>query len=99
MVYFENVIIYNNSADAYGGGIYLGGDFTSSIIKNTTVVNNLSVDGGGGLAAGSMGDFALIVNSIFWNNQPSNGTGFIFPYYSNIDIPMGDNNIYVNPLF
>ena len=69
------------------------------VVKNVTVVNNLAVDGGGGINAGSMGDYAIIANSIFWNNQPTNADGMIFPYYSNIDIPVGTNNIFIDPLF
>ena len=75
------------------------GDFISSIIKNSTIVNNSSVNGGGGLDAGSPGNYAIIVNSIFWNNQPANTDGIVIPYYSNIDIPFGTNNIFTDPLF
>ena len=39
------------------------------------------------------------VNSIFWNNQPANTDGIVIPYYSNIDIPFGTNNIFTDPLF
>ena len=99
VVHFENAIISNNSAENYGGGVSLSGDVISSIIKNVTVVNNFATNGGGGLQAGSIGDYAVIANSIFWNNQPSNVDGMVFPYYSNIDIPVGSNNIYTDPLF
>ena len=99
VVHIENSVISNNSADTYGGGIALSGDLISSVMKNVTVVNNLAVDGGGGINAGSMGDYAIIANSIFWNNQPTNADGMIFPYYSNIDIPVGTNNIFIDPLF
>jgi len=95
----ENSVISNNSATTYGGGISLSGAIISSIMKNVTVVNNSAVDGGGGISAGSMGDYAIVVNSIFWNNQPTNADGMIFPYYSNIDIPIGINNLYTDPLF
>ena len=99
VVHIENSVISNNSADTYGGGIALSGDLISSVMKNVTVVNNLAVDGGGGINAGSIGDYAIIANSIFWNNQPTNADGMIFPYYSNIDIPVGTNNIFIDPLF
>ena len=99
VVHIENSVISNNSADTYGGGIALSGDLISSVMKNVTVVNNLAVDGGGGINAGSIGDYAIIANSIFWNNQPTNADGMIFPYYSNIDIPVGNNNIFTDPLF
>ena len=99
IVHFENVIISDNMADTYGGGVSLDGALISSIMKNVTMVNNSAVDGGGGLQAGSIGDYAVIANSIFWNNQPSNVDGMVFPYYSNIDIPVGSNNIYTDPLF
>ena len=99
VVHFENTIISNNSADTYGGGVSLSGAIISSIMKSVTIVNNSAVNGGGGLSAGSMGDYAIIANSIFWNNQPTNADGMIFPYYSNIDIPIGTNNIFTDPLF
>ena len=99
VVHFENAIISNNSAENYGGGVSLSGDVISSIIKNVTVVNNFATNGGGGIQSGSLGDYAIIVNSIFWNNQPTNVDGMVFPYYSNIDIPVGSNNIYTDPLF
>jgi len=99
VVHIENSVISNNSADTYGGGIALSGAIISSIIKNVTIVNNSAVDGGGGINAGSLGDYAIIANSIFWNNQPTNADGMIFPYYSNIDIPIGPNNIFTDPLF
>ncbi len=98
-LYIENSVISNNSATTYGGGISLSGAIISSIMKSVTVVNNSAVDGGGGISAGSMGDYAIVVNSIFWNNQPTNADGMIFPYYSNIDIPIGINNLYTDPLF
>ena len=99
VVHFENAIISNNSAENYGGGVSLSGDVISSIIKNITVVNNSATNGGGGVQSGSLGDYAIIVNSIFWNNQPTNVDGMVFPYYSNIDIPNGSNNIFTDPLF
>jgi len=99
VVHFENAIISNNSAENYGGGVSLSGDVISSIIKNVTVVNNFATNGGGGIQSGSLGDYAIIVNSIFWNNQPTNVDGMVFPYYSNIDIPNGSNNIFTDPLF
>ena len=99
IVHIENAIISNNSATSSDGGIDLYGDFISSIIKNSTIVNNSSVNGGGGLDAGSPGNYAIIVNSIFWNNQPANTDGIVIPYYSNIDIPFGTNNIFIDPLF
>ena len=98
VVHIENSIISNNSANTYGGGIALSGDLISSIMKNVTVVNNSAVDGGG-INSGSAGNYAIIANSIFWNNQPTNADGMIFPYYSNIDIPIGSNNIFADPLF
>ncbi|MBT3663998.1 hypothetical protein HN537_00025, partial [bacterium] len=98
-LHIENSVISNNSATTYGGGISLSGSIISSIIKSVTVVNNSAVDGGGGISAGSMGDYAIVANSIFWNNQPTNADGMIFPYYSNIDIPIGINNLYTDPLF
>ena len=99
VVHIENAIISNNNATSSDGGIDLSGDFISSIIKNSTIVNNSSVNGGGGLDAGSPGNYAIIVNSIFWNNHPANTDGIVFPYYSNIDIPFGTNNIFIDPLF
>ena len=99
VVHFENAIISNNSAENYGGGVSLSGDVISSIIKNVTVVNNFATNGGGGIQSGSLGDYAIIINSIFWNNQPTNVDGMVFPYYSNIDIPNGSNNIFTDPLF
>ena len=99
VVHIENAIISNNNATSSDGGIDLSGDFISSIIKNSTIVNNSSVNGGGGLDAGSPGNYAIIVNSIFWNNHPANIDGIVFPYYSNIDIPFGTNNIFIDPLF
>jgi len=99
VVHIENAIISNNSATSSDGGIDLYGDFISSIIKNSTIVNNSSVNGGGGLDAGSPGNYAIIVNSIFWNNQPANTDGIVIPYFSNIDIPFGTNNIFTDPLF
>ena len=99
VVHIENSVISNNSATSKGGGIDLSGDLISSIIKNSTIVNNSSGNGGGGIDAWSAGEYAVIVNSIFWNNQPENTSGMIFPYYSNIDIPVGTNNIYTDPLF
>ena len=99
ILYIENSVISNNSATTYGGGISLSGSIISSIMKSVTVVNNSAVDGGGGVSAGSMGDYAIVANSIFWNNQPTNVDGMIFPYYSNIDIPVGTNNLYTDPLF
>ena len=99
IVHIENAIISNNSATSSDGGIDLYGDFISSIIKNSTIVNNSSVNGGGGLDAGSPGNYAIIVNSIFWNNQPANTDGIVIPYFSNIDIPIGTNNIFTDPLF
>tara|TARA_Y100000590_G_scaffold282452_1_gene317665 strand:- start:27 stop:1889 length:1863 start_codon:yes stop_codon:yes gene_type:complete len=98
VVHIENSIISNNSANTYGGGIALSGDLISSIMRNVTVVNNSAVDGGG-INSGSAGNYAIIANSIFWNNQPTNADGMIFPYYSNIDIPVGSNNIFADPLF
>ena len=99
VVHIENAIISNNNATSSYGGIDLSGDFISSIIKNSTIVNNSSVNGGGGLDTGSPGNYAIIVNSIFWNNQPANTDGIVFPYYSNIDIPFGTNNTFIDPLF
>ena len=99
VVHIENAIISNNNSTSNGGGIDLSGDFISSIIKNSTIVNNSSVNGSGGLDAGSPGNYAIIVNSIFWNNQPANTDGIVIPYYSNIDIPFGTNNIFTDPLF
>ena len=98
VVYIENSIISNNSADTNGGGIALSGDLISSIMKNVTVVNN-SASNGGGITSGSAGNYVIIANSIFWNNQPTNADGMIFPYYSNIDIPIGINNTFIDPLF
>ena len=99
VVHIENAIISNNNATSSDGGIDLYGDFISSVIKNSTIVNNSSVNGGGGLDAGSPGNYAVIVNSIFWNNQPANTDGIVIPYYSNIDVPFGTNNIFTDPLF
>ena len=98
VVHIENSIISNNTADINGGGIALFGDLISSIIKNVTVVNN-SASNGGGITSGSAGNYVIIANSIFWNNQPTNAGGMIFPYYSNIDIPIGINNTFIDPLF
>ena len=99
VVHIENAIISNNNATSSDGGIDLYGDFISSVIKNSTIVNNSSVNGGGGLDAGSPGNYAVIVNSIFWNNQPANTDGIVIPYYSNVDVPIGTNNIFTDPLF
>ena len=98
VVHIENSIISNNTADINGGGIALFGDLISSIMKNVTVVNN-SASNGGGITSGSAGNYVIIANSIFWNNQPTNAGGMIFPYYSNIDIPIGINNTFIDPLF
>ena len=98
VVHIENSIISNNTADTNGGGIALSGDLISSIMKNVTVVNN-SASNGGGITSGSAGNYVIIANSIFWNNQPTNANGMIFPYYSNIDIPIGINNTFIDPLF
>ena len=98
VVYIENSIISNNTADTNGGGIALSGDLISSIMKNVTVVNNSALNGGG-IISGSAGNYVIIANSIFWNNQPTNADGMIFPYYSNIDIPIGINNTFIDPLF
>ena len=98
VVHIEKSIISNNSANTYGGGVALSGDLISSIMLNVTIVNNSAIDGGG-INSGSVGNYAVIANSIFWNNQPTNVDGMIFPYYSNIDIPAGDNNIFADPLF
>ena len=98
VVHIENSIISNNTADTNGGGIALSGDLISSIMKNVTVVNN-SASNGGGITSGSAGNYVIIANSIFWNNQPTNAGGMIFPYYSNIDIPIGINNTFIDPLF
>ena len=98
VVYIENSIISNNIADTNGGGIAFSGDLISSIMKNVTVVNN-SASNEGGITSGSAGNYVIIANSIFWNNQPTNAGGMIFPYYSNIDIPIGINNTFIDPLF
>lgn len=99
ILHIENSVISNNNANTYGGGVSLSGAMISAIVKSVTIVNNSAIDGGGGINSGSMGDYAIIANSIFWNNLPTNADGLIFPYYSNIDIPTGTNNIYMDPLF
>ena len=99
IITFENVVIYNNHADDYGGGVALGGALISAIMKHVTVLNNNAMNVGGGISAGSISDYAVIVNSIFWNNQPSNINGMVFPYFSNIDVPVGTNNINIDPQF
>ena len=99
IITFENVIMNDNYAEDRGGAVALDGAFISSIMKHVTIANNNAGNVGGGINTGSIGDYAVIVNSIFWNNQPSNINGMVFPYFSNIDVPLGSNNITADPQF
>ena len=99
IITFENVIMNDNYAEDRGGALALDGAFISSIMKHVTIANNNAGNVGGGISTGSIGDYAVIVNSIFWNNQPSNINGMVFPYFSNIDVPLGSNNITADPQF
>lgn len=102
----ENCVVYNNSADYRGGGLYVhtgGGQ-----LINVTVVKNMGAQAGGGVFANGK---AVIYNSVFWgnvnqlanaNNINLNQAGYVETFaYSGIQgagIWMEDKNINQSPV-
>lgn len=64
----ENCVVYNNSSDFRGGGVYIhsgGGQ-----MFNVTVVKNMGAQAGGGVFANGK---STIYNSVFWGNVNQQG--------------------------
>ena len=69
----ENVLIHNNTAGSFGGGIYCGAQHMS--LTNVTITENSSNAVGGSIyfAYQNFDDSderPIITNSIFWDNSP-----------------------------
>ena len=64
---FSNCLIFANTAQHYGGGVYFGNSYDFNMV-NCDIVNNTAISSGGGIYNGSNND-APITNSIVWGNK------------------------------
>jgi len=95
----DHLIITQNNASRYGGGIY-STQGASPILVNVTVYGNSATDGYGGLGTFAIASTAIITNSIFWDNEPFDIAGSLTITYSDIEGGYGgEGNIDQDPLF
>ncbi|MDD5458443.1 MAG: right-handed parallel beta-helix repeat-containing protein, partial [Phycisphaerae bacterium] len=71
-VLLRNCLIHKNTADQFGGGVYVEGHADPWIIGCTIADNEVAYGRGGGLYC-SYGSYTHLVNSILWNNYANFG--------------------------
>ncbi len=101
----ENNLIFENSAEEYGGGICSSGSLVSlSKIINNTISKNQAISKPGGGIAGLDSSSAVSLNNILWGDIPNeiyiDSSSSIEVTYSDIQGGWpGEGNINVDPLF
>jgi predicted outer membrane repeat protein len=70
-----NCLFNADSAEVWGGGVFLSSSYLTSPITNCTFMNNNSQKG---TALGTHNHEAVTRNCIFWHDNPTNPNSFIF---------------------
>ncbi len=70
---FDRCIIRNNTADNYGGGVYVFGSIVSPTFESCHIYSNLATLGGGGVACDSCG--GTFTNCFIYDNLSGNDGG------------------------
>ena len=91
---FTNSTISGNSAQLYGGGIYVRQNDDPISMQQTTVAGNTAGNRGGGMMIMTSGSGAVTFNGTLFSNTlaPSTGGGNIGVTYGSINV-VGDNNL------
>ncbi|MDP8241095.1 MAG: Ig-like domain-containing protein [Candidatus Hatepunaea meridiana] len=87
----DHLVIHDNEASRYGGGLYATQEANPTLI-NVTVANNTAGIGHGGIGL-FQNSSATIVNSIFWGNTPFGMPGGLEISYSDIERGYGGESI------
>jgi len=103
---FKNILICNNQAGAYGGGVYMNNTWDLQWVNLTMSANNAGTDGGGFYSGGAN---CKLYNSIIWGNTKAGSTASNCvgtTYYNNTllqggsvsspDIVSNSNPLFVN---
>jgi hypothetical protein len=95
----ENLIIYGNAADRWGGGMIAYGNATPTI-RNVTIYGNTAGTDNAGIAIFGVGTVINMVNSIVYANDPPPIPANQTITYSDIEGGYGgEGNIDADPLF
>lgn len=102
--FFDNVVISNNVATCFGGGMYGEGGFVADFINTTITGNQAGIAGGGIFMVNAYYTTSTCMyNSIIWGNTPEeiiDSTNQLVITYSNINGGWpGTGNINTDPLF
>ncbi|MGB8634258.1 MAG: choice-of-anchor Q domain-containing protein, partial [Rhodanobacteraceae bacterium] len=74
--HISNSTIANNTADVYGGGLYLHGAYSGTRVTNSTITGNRATDDGGGISQSANYSYSglTLSNTVVAGNSTSNGS-------------------------
>ncbi|MGA7296564.1 MAG: choice-of-anchor Q domain-containing protein, partial [Rhodanobacteraceae bacterium] len=74
--HISNSTITNNTANVYGGGLYLHGAYSGTRVTNSTITGNRATDDGGGIKQSANNYYSglRLSNTVVSGNSTSNGS-------------------------
>ncbi len=95
---FDDCVIFENSADNLGAGVYVSDLFTFATLTNCTIYHNSALTAGGGIQVENAGAIALTSCIVAGNSSPSSGGGIRIndDFGSSIDQSIISGNVSTN---